>query len=265
MKEIFKDLDNNEFIDFFYNKLKIKSDIISYLITIMPQKNHRFEDEDLAILIVLSLTCIQKIKSIEVLVKEDMYLSASDQVRGLIEALRLTRLLALDKEYLELYKNNENIDFRTTRDNQFMQNKVIKRLESIYKEIETSEKENGIYTARYEYGNKRLIKGSAMSEQHSTLSKLAHLTNVNMIMPLYLEEKNGEFRINLFESRNRNISSKTLKRNIVENVFIILDEIESLFSFIGSSTIYLENYNEYLNLQADIIDLYEEFINRFYK
>ncbi|MEY8258650.1 hypothetical protein AAK706_13125 [Erysipelotrichaceae bacterium 66-17] len=140
------------------------------------------------------------------------------------------------------------MDFRKTRDSNFVQGKIIKELEKMEKELR-NQKYIPMSSILFNHG---YTKGSVLSDLHSELSKWSHSLNIN----LYVISSVHDNRISLQIESEMTPFLQTFIKKYTEGLYLLLSDYAFLFSI---------NSKEYLDLNHEMIKLYEKYIDLFYK
>lgn len=231
-----------EYTLFSYNKINqvITADASNYYQSF-------FKQEEIVGLIIINKNFFQNIFGFFALIDSKLPLPAFNALRSAIEILRLFRVYYYDKDFRVEYLNNSNLDFRSTPDYDFMQ----KKINDILFKQEAKIRSSKILYSTPLLDNHELLKGSAISELHSELSKWSHMLNVNLIFPPHITQNKIYLGIN--DTYNQKMQGYLLK--YTEGIYVLVTEhIRTL----GSS-------NDFLDTQETMMDLYSEYIKLFYK
>ncbi|MDK6856386.1 hypothetical protein [Aerococcus sp. UMB7533] len=131
----FKDLNESEFLNEFY---KVVYEFARYLykrfnslLTEEKIYSQFFDNNDISCFIILNKLLFQYIYSFFILNSYELSIPSFNSFRTTMEIFRLFRLVVLDEDFRKDYLQNKNIEFRTVRDNRFMQSKIIKKLDEL--------------------------------------------------------------------------------------------------------------------------------------
>lgn len=242
-------IENYEFLNNFYNKVKEFCGTSFVEVTHELNKNgyFNFDKNELLGLILLNKAFFQKTRAYFNLIDSDLPLAAFDCLRSLIEAARLIRLYTQSKDFRQNYINNSNFDFRTVRDNEFIQGKIIKELEKI--EIEFRKRKR-IHMSSILF-NHKYTKNSAFSELHSELSKWSHALNFN----LYAISSVYDNRVSLKVESEITPYLQAFIQKYNEALYLIISDYVFLYPI---------NSKKFLDLQTIMNRLYGEYIELIY-
>lgn len=184
------------------------------------------------------------------LIDKNFLAAAALIIRGFLEGVRLIRALCLDGNFRREYLINDNLEYHTVRDDAFTQKRVIKSLNDMYELAKKEQEEKGFYGGFY-LECKCFLKGEMYSRIHSVLSKIAHLTNIN-ILNLMNTEKNKIY----LGVENKGYDDLYLKLNLYEYLVLLTNEhytfIHGYYST-GKCNSYGDKYTEMWKMLIEIL------------
>lgn len=210
-----------------------------------------FTHDEITAIILLNKNVFQSLAGYFKLIEVSLLLPAFSSLRVAIESKRILRLFYLDDKFRNDYLNNSNFEFDTIIDSDFTQGKICKRLEEL-KELKISHYNHDNLIE----DNRRLTKGSAISNVHSELSKWSHSMNIILITLHQID--NIEKRIYLGVDDELTFTSESFIRKYTEVVYVLLFEHLKIFTHIDFDEKNIEKFEK-------LTDLYDEFVHKFYK
>ena len=221
--------ENCEFLNQFYKTIEdLSINSYDYATRCLTSNNiqEHFDSSAVCALLLVNKGTYQNLLSFFSLIEQEIFISACVCLRAYIEDCRLFRAIFLNKEYMNAYLQNRNIDFARVRDEDFMQSRVIKRLEAQLKEAQ----EDGSFVGDVRLANKALIKGSIVSGLHSELSKWSHLNNINLLTCSHITD-NTKIALSIkTEMSNANIQ-QFVQKYISEIFWLLTSHLELLRPF----------------------------------
>lgn len=252
-------LENAEFYEDFADKVFDYSETI-YQVSLNIKNIKKYNSYEIANILLINTIVFENIYAFKKLVYDKLIHSALSCFRSFMENYRLLLWMLQNEKFLKEYCENENLEFRTVRDQEFLQARIIK---------EMTETVNGAIkeASGWEYHNKKYIKNSPFSEIHSELSKVAHLTNTNLMMLLNLEKVENKNRIYLgvgVSELNKFSQSYIIK--LFELLYITLAD----YNIILKEILSLENVDESvlkesIEIFKELTEMYNIFIKLRYK
>ncbi|MDK8503304.1 hypothetical protein QP860_09735 [Aerococcus sp. UMB1112A] len=252
----FKDLNESEFLNEFY---KVVYEFARYLykrfnslLTEEKIYSQFFDNNDISCFIILNKLFFQYIYSFFILNSYELSIPSFNSFRTTMEIFRLFRLVVLDEDFRKDYLQNKNIEFRTVRDNRFMQSKIIKKLD----ELETDLRNSDTIPLSINLQNHNYTKNSTYSEIHSELSKWSHALNVNLIFPMFINDN----KINLKITDENSIYKELHVKKYVEGMCLMLLDHSSNLGCIGpilDDDLYAKT--------TELLEMYDKYVEIFYK
>lgn len=239
-----------EFLNNFYNELYHYT-IDSYKIVVDSFKDQnsdfyskQFHHYEIASIIIINKAFYQNLFGFYKLLNDRLPFAAFNSLRASLETMRLFRAFFINKDFRESYIANNNLDFRSGSDYEFMQKNVNK----VLKQVDLSVKHNNI-------DNKGVIGNSAISELHNELSRWSHCLNNNM---LFFTEINDN-RIYLeIEDEYGEIMQTFLRKYLEGSLFILVEHLTTYGPEItAKNKVFLDNTDK-------VFSSYSEFIKKFY-
>lgn len=250
-------INESEFYKEFINKVEQFTESV-YQLSLLLKDNDEYTNQEMTTILLIDTVLFENIYAFINLIDDNLVNSAFTCFRSFMENYRLLILYLQDKEFRIGYGNNTNFDFRTVRDSNYVQIRVIKRLEKLTKE------NNDDFWPHY---NKLYTRGSMFSELHSELSKLIHLTNQNILLLVNLEQKNENKGIYLgvgIHRPNAFCQGEILKLH--ELLLNTMGEYGAILKHIIKNTPKKVMWsNEYEELIKQVFSLYDDYIKKRYK
>ncbi|MCI5773623.1 MAG: hypothetical protein MR210_03570 [Erysipelotrichaceae bacterium] len=254
--KVFKVLEESDFLNDFYDNVKKYIDDTFEEFNSNLKKNREvllsyFNENEIVGLIILNKITFQLILSFFYLVENNLYVPAFNEQRSALEYLRLCRAYILDKEFRTLYLSNSNIDYRTVRDDEFMQRKILQRLKKMETDLRNMDK---VPLSEVLFNN-FYYNRSAFTDMHSELSKFSHGLNCNLIFPIFICERS----INMGLYNDNSYTNELYIKKYLELTFINITKHSNILSSICS---FGEEHNDKTII---LLEMYEKYIDLFYK
>lgn len=248
-------LENGEFYEKFIRRIKKFSEETYKFSLNIKSLNKIYTKKEMANLLLINTIIFENIYSFEYLVEKKLIHSAITCFRTFFENFRMMILFLANRDFLQAFCNNKNLEFRTVRDQDFLQVRVVKEMSKYMQEHD-----NDCFCEIY----KNYVKGGAFSEVHSEMSKIVHLCNTNIMMLLNVEREKGIYLVVGLE--NLNDLAQIYITKLYEMLFILLCDYNNIFKEIFDQEIIDEIYTvEFIKECKILFDMYKKSIEYRYK